>query len=57
MPAGAPPQGGCPAVIWVHGGPASQTRANFRPDMQMLLAQGFAVLMPNVRGSTGYGRA
>ena len=52
-----PPAGGYPAVIWVHGGPAAQTRANFRPDIQMLLAQGFAVLMPNVRGSTGYGRA
>ncbi len=55
-PGGAPP-GGWPAVMWIHGGPASQTRAKFRPDMQMLLAQGFAVLMPNVRGSTGYGRA
>jgi dipeptidyl aminopeptidase/acylaminoacyl peptidase len=56
-PAGEPPQGGWPAVVWVHGGPASQTRANWRPDMQMLLNEGYAVLMPNVRGSTGYGRA
>ena len=56
-PAGTPPAAGWPAVVWVHGGPASQTRANFRPDMQSLLAQGYAVLMPNVRGSTGYGRA
>jgi dipeptidyl aminopeptidase/acylaminoacyl peptidase len=51
------PASGCPAIIWVHGGPVGQTRPNFRPDIQMLLAQGFAVLMPNVRGSTGYGRA
>jgi dipeptidyl aminopeptidase/acylaminoacyl peptidase len=57
LPAGAPANGGYPAVVWVHGGPASQTRANFRPDMQALLADGFAVLMPNVRGSNGYGRA
>ena len=57
MPAGAAPAAGWPAVIWVHGGPASQTRANFRADMQMLVAAGYAVLMPNVRGSTGYGRA
>jgi dipeptidyl aminopeptidase/acylaminoacyl peptidase len=51
------PKNGHPAIMWVHGGPVSQTRPSFRPDMQMLLAQGFAVLMPNVRGSTGYGRA
>lgn len=57
-PAGSPLSvDGFPAVVWVHGGPASQARANFRPDMQALLAQGYAVLMPNVRGSTGYGRA
>ena len=57
LPAGKPPADGFPAVIWVHGGPVAQARPNFRPDMQMLLAQGFAVLMPNVRGSSGYGRA
>ena len=57
LPHGTPPPGGFPAVVWVHGGPASQTRAEFRPEMQMLLSQGYAVLMPNVRGSTGYGRA
>lgn len=51
------PPGGYPAVMWIHGGPSSQTRANFRPDTQMLLDQGFAVLLPNMRGSTGYGRA
>ena len=56
-PHGSPPAGGWPAVVWVHGGPAAQTRANFRPDIQMLLDCGFAVLMPNMRGSTGYGRA
>jgi dipeptidyl aminopeptidase/acylaminoacyl peptidase len=57
LPRGTAPAGGHPAVVWVHGGPASQTRANFRADIQMLLDQGYAVLMPNIRGSTGYGRA
>jgi dipeptidyl aminopeptidase/acylaminoacyl peptidase len=57
MPKTPAPPGGYPSVVWVHGGPASQTRANFRADTQMLLDQGFAVLLPNVRGSTGYGRA
>jgi len=56
-PAGTPPDAGWPAVVWVHGGPAMQCRPSFRPDMQALLQQGYAVLMPNVRGSTGYGRA
>ena len=45
-----------PAVVWVHGGPASEARPGFRPDLQALLAQGIAVLTPNVRGSTGLGR-
>ena len=57
LPAGPAPRDGHPAVIWVHGGPVSQTRPNFRPDIQMLVDAGFAVLMPNVRGSSGYGRA
>jgi dipeptidyl aminopeptidase/acylaminoacyl peptidase len=56
LPQGSMPAAGWPAIIWVHGGPVSQARPSFRPDMQMLLAQGFAVLMPNVRGSSGYGR-
>jgi dienelactone hydrolase len=57
LPRGAAPARGFPAVMWVHGGPAMQARANFRADIQMLLSQGYAVLMPNARGSTGYGRA
>ncbi len=57
VPDGEPPAAGWPAVVWVHGGPASQARGAFRPDMQALLARGYAVLLPNVRGSTGYGRA
>ena len=57
LPRTPAPAAGYPAVVWVHGGPAGQTRANFRADMQLLLDQGFAVMMPNIRGSTGYGRA
>jgi dipeptidyl aminopeptidase/acylaminoacyl peptidase len=56
LPSTAMPAGGYPAIVWVHGGPVAQTRPNFRPDIQMLVAQGFAVLLPNVRGSSGYGR-
>jgi dipeptidyl aminopeptidase/acylaminoacyl peptidase len=57
LPIGEAPEGGHKAIVWVHGGPVSQARPNFRPDIQMLVAQGFAVLLPNVRGSSGYGRA
>ncbi len=57
LPRAAMPTDGYPAIVWVHGGPVAQTRPNFRPDIQMLVAQGFAVLLPNVRGSSGYGRA
>jgi len=57
LPRAPAANGGLPAIVQVHGGPASQTRATFRPEIQMLLSQGFAVLLPNIRGSTGYGRA
>ncbi|HVM13642.1 MAG TPA: S9 family peptidase [Egibacteraceae bacterium] len=53
------PHGGAgrgPAVISVHGGPESQERPGFNPVHQYLLAEGVAVVAPNVRGSTGYGR-
>ncbi len=57
LPSGPVPAGGHKAIIWVHGGPVGQSRPNFRADIQMLVASGFAVLLPNVRGSSGYGRA
>jgi len=57
LPAGPVPAGGHRAIIWVHGGPVGQVRPNFRADLQMLVGQGFAVLAPNVRGSSGYGRS
>jgi dipeptidyl aminopeptidase/acylaminoacyl peptidase len=45
-----------PVVVVVHGGPESQWRPSFSPLVQYLVASGFAVVAPNVRGSTGYGR-
>ncbi len=45
-----------PTVVDVHGGPESQRRPTFAPITQFLLARGYAVLAPNVRGSTGYGK-
>jgi dipeptidyl aminopeptidase/acylaminoacyl peptidase len=46
-----------PVIVNVHGGPESQARPAFAPVTQYLLGQGFAVFFPNVRGSTGYGKA
>jgi dipeptidyl aminopeptidase/acylaminoacyl peptidase len=45
-----------PVVLYIHGGPESQSRAVFNPLLQYFLNQGFAVCAPNVRGSTGYGK-
>lgn len=49
--------GPAPVVVLIHGGPESQYRPAFAPLTQYLVASGFAVVAPNVRGSTGYGRA
>lgn len=45
-----------PFVANYHGGPESQFRPVFSALIQYLLANGFGVIQPNVRGSTGYGR-
>jgi dipeptidyl aminopeptidase/acylaminoacyl peptidase len=42
------------AVILVHGGPTAHSEDAFDPEVQYLLAAGFAVLQPNYRGSTGF---
>jgi len=49
---GEPP----PVVVHVHGGPESQARRQFNPVIQALVAAGYGVVVPNVRGSTGYGK-
>jgi dipeptidyl aminopeptidase/acylaminoacyl peptidase len=43
-------------VIVIHGGPESQATMSFNPIVQALAAAGYAVVVPNVRGSTGYGK-
>lgn len=42
-------------ILHIHGGPAGVIQNRFRPDFQMLAGLGYAILAPNVRGSTGYG--
>jgi len=52
-------EGPRPLVYYVHGGPQSQERPDFAwfsmPLIQFLTLKGFAVFVPNARGSTGYG--
>ncbi|GAB3414257.1 S9 family peptidase [Haloparvum alkalitolerans] len=46
-----------PVIVDIHGGPEHQRRPWFYPTKQFFLRQGYAVLEPNVRGSSGYGKA
>ena len=52
-------EGPRPVVYYVHGGPTAQEHPDFSwfsmPLIQQLTLNGFAVFVPNVRGSTGYG--
>jgi dipeptidyl aminopeptidase/acylaminoacyl peptidase len=45
-----------PVIVSVHGGPEGQALPTFGAVDQYFLAQGYAILVPNVRGSTGYGK-
>jgi dipeptidyl aminopeptidase/acylaminoacyl peptidase len=45
-----------PAVLRIHGGPASQFNAALLPEWQILAAQGYVVVAANPRGSTGRGQ-
>jgi dipeptidyl aminopeptidase/acylaminoacyl peptidase len=46
-----------PLIVGVHGGPTGAWLDSFSPMTAHLLAQGWAVFLPNPRGSTGYGAA
>ncbi|RZA35912.1 MAG: S9 family peptidase [Lysobacteraceae bacterium] len=56
-PAKAKAGAGFPVVISIHGGPESQAFPSFNPTFQFMANElGVAVLVPNVRGSSGYGK-
>ena len=44
-----------PLLVWVHGGPSGYWAKGFNLEIQCAVSQGFAVLLPNPRGSTGRG--
>ena len=46
-----------PTIIWIHGGPEGQFRPDFQGTENYYLNElGVALIFPNVRGSTGYGK-
>lgn len=45
-----------PLLAWVHGGPTDQRRVEFDARLAYFLDRGWAVLFPDFRGSTGWGR-
>jgi dipeptidyl aminopeptidase/acylaminoacyl peptidase len=52
-----PKQTPAPAVVMIHGGPNWHYSMEWNPVMAHFASRGYAVLAPNYRGSTGYGRA
>ncbi|HYI48341.1 MAG TPA: S9 family peptidase [Allosphingosinicella sp.] len=51
------PERALPLIVMPHGGPFARDSWGFDPWVQFLASRGYAVLQPNFRGSTGYGRA
>lgn len=44
-------------IVWVHGGPTDQWQVTWRPRFTFWLSRGWAVAVPDHRGSSGHGRA
>jgi dipeptidyl aminopeptidase/acylaminoacyl peptidase len=51
------PEKNLPLIVFPHGGPRAHDDLSFDWWAQALASRGYAVLQPNFRGSTGYGRA
>jgi dipeptidyl aminopeptidase/acylaminoacyl peptidase len=45
-----------PLIVLIHGGPTGRWSDTFEPWGQLFVSRGYAVLYPNIRGSTGYGQ-
>ncbi|WP_426060636.1 S9 family peptidase [Hymenobacter sp. B1770] len=55
LPKGVPAKN-LPVIIMPHGGPWARSSYGFNPQHQFLANRGYAVLSPNFRASTGYGK-
>ncbi|HEX7841870.1 MAG TPA: prolyl oligopeptidase family serine peptidase [Kofleriaceae bacterium] len=53
LPDGA--TGRLPALVLVHGGPTGNSKISWSPTIGFWTAMGFAVIAPNIRGSSGFG--
>ncbi len=56
VPYNMPRNGEHPAIVYIHGGPTAQTMNHFNRFVQYMVNQGYMVIAPNYRGSTGYGK-
>jgi dipeptidyl aminopeptidase/acylaminoacyl peptidase len=45
-----------PGLMWIHGGPTSQFSDSYQPWVHYFAQSGYTVLLPNIRGSSGYGK-
>jgi dipeptidyl aminopeptidase/acylaminoacyl peptidase len=50
------PAGKLPVIVSIHGGPEDQEQPWFWALYQYFVSRGYAVLAPNIRGSSGYGK-
>lgn len=58
QPTGTGPQNPAPLLLWIHGGPLGSWNAwSWRWNPWLLVAEGYAVLLPDPALSTGYGQA
>jgi dipeptidyl aminopeptidase/acylaminoacyl peptidase len=49
--------GKLPTIVLVHGGPAGSASVRWNPDVRYFTSLGYAIIEPNIRGSSGFGVA
>jgi dipeptidyl aminopeptidase/acylaminoacyl peptidase len=57
IPNGTSAQQPRPVILLIHGGPEAHVDPGYSSEIQFLNNRGFIVVAPNVRGSTGFGKA
>jgi dipeptidyl aminopeptidase/acylaminoacyl peptidase len=46
-----------PVIVWVHGGPTGSAKVRYNADARFYTSLGYAIVEPNIRGSSGFGVA